>query len=581
MRLPTTAMTPREQRSVAIHEAAHAVAAVRQGVPIVSASIGQGHDRGRATIGRVVVGGGEGNEMGFAVIARTATLAQFVVADAETVRQGAALDNDDIDRSIDVYLRKTMPNPNDRDRAVVRDVVDQHAQRIVDQDWPCIDALAAALVARGELGADEILKIVEDETARMLPVLRNAQRGDRMLCNLATSTASTSSSGSAEQIRATAYHEAAHAVVAIRVGAALTAVTIKPSLARGGAVAGYVEIARSTQPYNYAVIAAAGEAASRRLIDVKKAIAAAELDRSDIDVAIARWYHEKFGSAPIRREMVETNIRIGAIAKDLVDENWSLIERVAIELMVRETMSGDDVKRIIEEADGTASRTLSVATRRLPDTLPLQTRLQPIGAGAIDVEARTVQIIFTTGATVRRRKYTGWDTAVPFDETLVVSREAIDLTRLNAGAPVLDSHATYTTFSQVGVVERAWIEGKEGRATVRFPKAGIDAAADRMFGLVADRVIRNISCGYRIDQVRIVEAAGKGQVEQHIVERWTPHEISFVTVGADPGAQVRSADGLAKYPVMFGGASARGIGAAEAARIRSSMMEQQRAAITK
>ncbi|RWQ54338.1 hypothetical protein [Mesorhizobium sp.] len=567
MRLPTTAMTPREQRSVAIHEAAHAVAAVRQGVPIVSASIGQGHDRGRATIGRVVVGGGEGNEMGFAVIARTATLAQFVVADAETVRQGAALDNDDIDRSIDVYLRKTMPNPNDRDRAVVRDVVDQHAQRIVDQDWPCIDALAAALVARGELGADEILKIVEDETARMLPVLRNAQRGDRMLCNLATSTASTSSSGSAEQIRATAYHEAAHAVVAIRVGAALTAVTIKPSLARGGAVAGYVEIARSTQPYNYAVIAAAGEAASRRLIDVKKAIAAAELDRSDIDVAIARWYHEKFGSAPTRREVVETNIRIGVIAKDLVDENWPVIERVATELLARETISGDHIRRIIEEADATASRTL-VATRRLPDALPLQTRLQAIGASAIDVEARTVQIIFTTGATVRRRKYTGWDTAVPFDETLVVSREAIDLTRLNAGAPVLDSHAAYSTTAQVAVVERAWIEGKEGRASVRFPKAGIDAQADRMFGLVADRIIKNISAGYRIDQVRIVEAAGKGQVEQHIVERWTPFEISFVTAGADPGAQVRSADGLATYPVAFGGA---GIGHVEAARLRIEM----------
>ncbi|TIL95203.1 MAG: hypothetical protein E5Y73_07540 [Mesorhizobium sp.] len=379
--------------------------------------------------------------------------------------------------------------------------------------------------------------------------------------------ASTSSSGSAEQIRATAYHEAAHAVTAIRLGAGVNEVTIKPSLARGGA-AGYVEIARSTQPYNYAVIAAAGEAASRRLIDVNKAIAGAEVDRRDVDAAIARWYHEKFGSAPTRREMVETNIRIGAIAKDLVAENWSLIERVALELLARETINSDDIRRIIEEADATASRTLSVATRRLPDVLPLQTRLQAIGASAIDVEARTVQIIFTTGATVRRRKYTGWDTAVPFDETLVVSREAIDLTRLNAGAPVLDSHAAYSTTAQVAVVERAWIEGKEGRASVRFPKAGIDAQADRMFGLVADRIIKNISAGYRIDQVRIVEAAGKGQVEQHIVERWTPFEISFVTAGADPGAQVRSADGLATYPVAFGGA---GIGHVEAARLRIEM----------
>lgn len=190
-----------------------------------------------------------------------------------------------------------------------------------------------------------------------------------------------------------------------------------------------------------------------------------------------------------------------------------------------------------------------MTARSVPDGLPMQTRLQPMADSVIDIEARTITLVFTTGATVRRRRYEGWDTVVPFDETLVVSRDAVDLTRLNAGGPVLESHSTWSTFSQVGVVDRAWIEAKEGKASVRFPKVGIDERSDRMFGMVADRIIKNISVGYSVDEVRIVEAEKKGQIEQRFVERWTPYEISFVTIGADPGAQVRAAASM--FPIRI------------------------------
>ncbi|MCX5571475.1 hypothetical protein [Kaistia nematophila] len=203
-------------------------------------------------------------------------------------------------------------------------------------------------------------------------------------------------------------------------------------------------------------------------------------------------------------------------------------------------------------------------TRKMPEALPLQVRRQTISRDSIDTEARTVTLVFTTGATVRRRRYEGWDTVVPFDETLVVSKAAIDLSRMNAGAPVLDSHSTYTTFSQVGVVERAWIEGKEGKATVRFPSAGLDERADRMFGLVSDGIIKNVSVGYSIDKIRVIAPEKKGQVEQHIVERWTPSEISFVTVPADVGAQVRAAAPI--FPVEF--ANRGGVIGAALARMR-------------
>lgn len=186
---------------------------------------------------------------------------------------------------------------------------------------------------------------------------------------------------------------------------------------------------------------------------------------------------------------------------------------------------------------------MSSLERRAPEALPLQVRQAPVSQDSISVETRTIDVVFTAGATVRRRRYDGWDTVVPFDETLLVSRDAVDLTRLNAGAPVLDSHSSYSTNSQVAVVERAWIEGNEGKATIRFPREGLDDRADRMFALVSDGIIRNVSIGYSIDKLKIVEAERKGQVEQHIAERWTPFEISFVTIPADVGAGVRSDEG--------------------------------------
>jgi hypothetical protein len=170
----------------------------------------------------------------------------------------------------------------------------------------------------------------------------------------------------------------------------------------------------------------------------------------------------------------------------------------------------------------------------------MQTRSAP--AVSIDVENRTVEVAFTTGAAVRRRRYTGWDSSVPFDEILEVSRSAINLDRLNKGAPALDSHSAYRTSSQVGVIEKAWIDGAEGRALIRFPSKGVDPNADRMFAMVSEKIIRNVSVGYSIDEVRVVEPEKKGEVEKRIATRWTPFEVSFVTIPADADAQVRGSD---------------------------------------
>ena len=182
--------------------------------------------------------------------------------------------------------------------------------------------------------------------------------------------------------------------------------------------------------------------------------------------------------------------------------------------------------------------------------LPSFTRRAPLGT--VDAAARTVEVTWTAGATVRRRRYDDdWGEAIPFDETLVVTPEAIDFSVLNAGGPVLDSHQTWSTRGQVAVVERAWIADGEGRAIIRFPRAGVDEAADRMWGMVSEGIIRNLSCGYTIQEAEVIPARSAVDVEQLRATRWTPMELSFVTIPADRAAQTR-ADATTErtYPVI-------------------------------
>lgn len=151
-----------------------------------------------------------------------------------------------------------------------------------------------------------------------------------------------------------------------------------------------------------------------------------------------------------------------------------------------------------------------------------------------NAETRTVEVIFSTGAPVQRYD---WMSGRSYMEVLEVSEDAVDLQRLNAGAPVLDTHGSWSLGSVVGVVERAWVANGEGRAILRF------STRDDVAPIVADvaaGIIRNVSVGYWSDRVDVT-AATQESPEIRTVRRWTPGEISLVPVPADAGAQVRSA----------------------------------------
>jgi len=176
-------------------------------------------------------------------------------------------------------------------------------------------------------------------------------------------------------------------------------------------------------------------------------------------------------------------------------------------------------------------------------SLPMQTRSVEIRN--FDEESRSFDLVWTTGAKVRRYD---WYRDEPYDEELVVTSQAVDLTRLNSGAPLLAMHNGWSLGSQLGVVERAWIEGGEGLARVRFPKSEDDPDADKIFRKIKDKIIRNVSVGYRIRKVER-ERGGDDIVVWRVVD-WEPFEISIVSVPADTGAGIRS-DTPETYPVIF------------------------------
>ena len=171
--------------------------------------------------------------------------------------------------------------------------------------------------------------------------------------------------------------------------------------------------------------------------------------------------------------------------------------------------------------------------------LPVQTRAAVLVPSTFNEAENTVEVVWTQGATVRRYDY--WSDK-PYDEALEVTPEAVDMARFDAGTvQVLDGHRTYGGVSAIlGIAERGWIEGGEGRATLRLSQR------PELAGIVADiraGVIRAISFGYSVQRIEITRAQDRTDginVDLYRAVRWTPQEISFVTVPADAGAGTRS-----------------------------------------
>ena len=167
--------------------------------------------------------------------------------------------------------------------------------------------------------------------------------------------------------------------------------------------------------------------------------------------------------------------------------------------------------------------------------LPKFGRAAEVRSASFSEADNTIEVVWTTGAPVRRYSYRE---GVNYVETLEVSKEAVRLERLNAGAPFLNTHSDSNLSDVIGSVVpgSARIEGGKGVATIRLSSAAEDAG---IVGKIRDGVIRNISVGYSIHKVER-SVTSDGSDEEWLVVDWEPMEISAVPVPADAGSQIRS-----------------------------------------
>jgi len=108
-----------------------------------------------------------------------------------------------------------------------------------------------------------------------------------------------------------------------------------------------------------------------------------------------------------------------------------------------------------------------------------------------------------------------------YNEILIHTNEAVDLTRLKDGAPLLFNH-DYD--SHIGTVDTCSIDpDRVGRALVRFSSVGLGA---EKFAMVQERTLQKVSVGYEILDFVI-------DGDNLLVTRWMPIEISMVSVPAD------------------------------------------------
>ena len=182
-----------------------------------------------------------------------------------------------------------------------------------------------------------------------------------------------------------------------------------------------------------------------------------------------------------------------------------------------------------------SSERLATVTKRL------LTRAATLTPASFDATKRTVGLVWSTGASVQRYDFEG-----AFTERLDMSPEAVDLSQLT-GAPVLNSHNRFDVREILGTVMEPSVDGTQGTATVRFSSR---PDVEPIIKDVADGVISRVSVGYSVQAWQTSKDAAGNRTKT--ATRWTPAEISFTAIGADPGARTRQEDVMVTCPECDG-----------------------------
>lgn len=118
------------------------------------------------------------------------------------------------------------------------------------------------------------------------------------------------------------------------------------------------------------------------------------------------------------------------------------------------------------------------------------------------------------------------------NEILDHSDGACDLSRLNEIGVVLFNH---NRDKVIGKIENAWIEENRGKAKIKFDS---DDEAKTIMEKVSSGTLRGVSVGYVVDAWEVVKEGkmstdGRFEGPCYIARKWTPLEISIVSIPAD------------------------------------------------
>ena len=152
----------------------------------------------------------------------------------------------------------------------------------------------------------------------------------------------------------------------------------------------------------------------------------------------------------------------------------------------------------------------------------------------IDLENRTVSVVFSTGAPVLRSRGSNKF----LYEKIDMSQGCVDLSEFNRGAPVLIDHDNSSVKNIIGIIvpNSAKIIDGIGTASVRF---GTDPDSDLIYRKVADGILKDVSIGYAIKKAKLLPSKNQDH-DTVLITDCLLKELSFVVFPADPHAGVRS-----------------------------------------
>ena len=162
--------------------------------------------------------------------------------------------------------------------------------------------------------------------------------------------------------------------------------------------------------------------------------------------------------------------------------------------------------------------TIKKQIKQMPEEMGIQYRTYEIELREdADGDSREIDLSFSSEAVIDR---------IWYKEILDHSSKAVNLKRLKRGAALLMDH---DRTRQVGVIEKAEIVDKVGRAIARFGKS---AYAEEIRQDVKDKIRRLVSVGYRIYEA-VLEKAESDGLDTYRITKWEPQEISIASVPAD------------------------------------------------